>query len=145
MIWSFYCADTGVFTGQRFKGPYLNERNIPQGCKAFEGDIDHRRLRLDIDTVALVDHTPPAEDSMIVESRALSLAMAEIESLERLQIRSMSDLFDDPTDQVARENYNRRKFRIAELRERVSAGREAILGAAQSLRNTPVIQLKEPQ
>lgn len=126
MIWSFYRSDTGVFIGQLFSGPRLDPANIPAGCAAYGGAVDHRRQRLDISTGELVDHVPEAENQWVVQSRLIATQMAEIEALERLQIRSMSELFDDPGNQEARENYNRRKSRIAELRQLVTAGKETI-------------------
>lgn len=53
----------------------------------------------------------------IAQARAAEVAArVEIEALERLQIRSISALLADPTDAVARENFNRRKARIDSLR-----------------------------
>jgi hypothetical protein len=131
MIWSLYVTESGIFTSHRLSGPRLIEANIPAGCSAYEGEVDHRQKRLDVTSGELVDFVPPAEDEWVVQSRALAETIAEVESLERLQIRSMSDLLDDPNDQDARSNYDRRKARISELRQRLTAGRETIARAEQ--------------
>ena len=121
MIWSIYRSDTGVFTGQTFSGPRLMPGNIPEGCAAFAGEVDHRRKRLDRVSGELVDFSPPEEDTWIVESRMKAAAMAEIELLEKQQLRSAFELFDDPDSQVAREHFDRRKSRINELRQVITA------------------------
>ncbi|ACB34496.1 hypothetical protein Lcho_2230 [Leptothrix cholodnii SP-6] len=57
--WSF-CDAGGVFTGAMYSGPEdLLEINTPAGCAAIPGDHDHLRVRVDLETGAVVPYRPP--------------------------------------------------------------------------------------
>lgn len=148
----FYDEATGMFTGQSISvSATAAERTVnayaTPGQKAFFGVADPQSQRVDVVTGGLVEHRPPQPSDehewhllmrrwvkrpevQAAEGKR-SAALAEIERLEKLQIRSISDLLDNPNDQTARENYDRRKSRIAELRDQVNAGRETIALAEQ--------------
>jgi len=124
MNWSFYDLGTGEFTGRRFSSPYPNELKIPDGCGAIEGAYDPFSWRVDLSNgqaIAYVARERIAEQELRNSIRA---AHAEREKLEIEQIRSLSALFDDPNDSVARANYARRKVRIEELRSVINAETE---------------------
>lgn len=136
----FYDVVTGLFTGNSLSlsGSRLEvlRRNTPEGCKAYEGAVDYLSQRVDVETDALIDYQPPAPDSnyewnpqvkrwlkraeVVADEQRKADVMAEIESLEKLQLRSISELYSDPNSRAARDHFDRRKARIDELRASLS-------------------------
>lgn len=58
---SIFRLDTGIFTGDRIGGePEFVLRNTPNGCGAWPGEHDHRRVRVDLATQSLLAYQPPA-------------------------------------------------------------------------------------
>jgi hypothetical protein len=129
----FYDKATGIFTGDSLaiSGRLdVLKKNTPDGCDAFEGAVDYLSQR--VEAGALVDYQPPQPDSNhewspqvkrwvkradVVELELRrAAATAEMEALEKLQIRSITELWEDPNSAPARENFDRRKARISELR-----------------------------
>lgn len=84
--WSFYRLDTGLFTGRTFTGPgYALAANRRPGEGVLEGIHDHRRKRVDLSSMTVVEYqAPPEVDPILVQER--------IEALERRQLRTMREI-----------------------------------------------------
>lgn len=116
---------------------------LPPGIGYVEGRFDRLSQRFDLLTRAVVDHQPEQPDDdhewraenpdapHLVDQRwrwfkkrevierewQSTRLLRQIEDIEKLQVRSLSDLLDDPSDANARANYDRRKAEIAQLRQ----------------------------
>jgi hypothetical protein len=139
----FYDLSTGVFTGESFSFSGRDDvlaSNTPPGCGVYEGDIDWLSNRIDVETKQILDYQPPPPDvdhewnlqtkrwqkrtDVVAREQRTADAIAEIQSLEKLQVRSISELLVDPDATEARDNLERRKARIDELRHSITAGKE---------------------
>lgn len=138
--WSVYDANTRKFTGRRFTVRDRDvEANLADGERAKEGVFDHLSQCVD-ESGEVIDFQPESPGPeyewdeqgsrwvirVDVQQRREheARALAEMESLERLQVRSMSELFDNPDDLEAREHFDRRKARIDELRRTITESRQ---------------------
>lgn len=125
-------------------------RNVPDGYDYVIGRFDRLSQKIDLVSGAVVDYQPDQPDSdhewratnptasekgeqrwrwvkkpeVIERERKSAALLRQIEDTERLQLRSISDLLDDPSDKSARENYERRKAEIDRLRSDLSAVRK---------------------
>jgi len=125
--WSFYDPATGEFIGRTFAGPDTALAiNTPRGMVAFEGDHDHRTMRVNLGTGALERwrDPPPSRDhqwqaGQWVRSRVAARreALAQIVALEAQQLRPLRELAVDPDNPIARERLTSLDAQIAELRE----------------------------
>lgn len=116
MKWSFYSLETGEFTGRRFSSPFEHELKIPEGQGAVEGYHDPASSRVDLETGQVVEW----ENAKFIAARdahaRVVAAIAERTALEREQIRSISELLEEPENAEARAHFNRRRARLDELR-----------------------------
>lgn len=139
---TFYDLATGELGGVRTL-PAKAEVKAQDGYGFILGRFDRMSQRFDLGTRQVVDHQPPKPDddhewraenpraadrvdqrwrwlkTPEVIQRELRSAhlLRQIENIEQLQLRSISDLLDDPNDAEARANYDRRKAEIARLRQ----------------------------
>lgn len=142
---SFYRLSDGLFTGT-VRGVSVSRRVedvvVPNGCGMVEGRQDHLSTRVDLVSGKIVDYQPPQPDAdhewvhdddsgnrvrrwvlkqeVVLRRLRRQNAVTEIDSLERLQVRSISELIADPNATAARANFERRKARIDELRSVIS-------------------------
>jgi len=137
MSWSFYNATTGEFLPRLFSGSSkLLEQNTPAGHVAIEGQFDPLSQRVDVETGEVVDYQPPQPDDdhewreKVVEGRPrwvkkreivarearAATAQADIDALERKQLRPMRELALDPSNAPARQ-------RVAEIEAEIVAKR----------------------
>lgn len=106
--WSFYRADTGELTGDRYSAPDESglSQNTPPGCVAVEGRHDHISRRVDVATGQVISYQPPqpspdhewtgerwrlnpaAQD----RARQRRAAQASIDALEAQQPRAAREL-----------------------------------------------------
>lgn len=130
MRWSFYRADTGEFTGDRYSAPddSMLDVNTPAGCIAVEGHHDHLSKRV-VDG-RVVDYQPPKPSvdhewngsrwvlnaSAVARNSTRARALARIADLERRAIRPSQELQLNPDDAEAR-------ARLADLRAQIAAQR----------------------
>jgi len=64
--YSFYNPDSGIFTGEKFVTNNLVGRQVPDGCRAIEGNFDHLCVRVDVsdpDCLVVVDYQAPRPDA----------------------------------------------------------------------------------
>ena len=131
MRWSFYDPATGLFSGKKFRGirPSDVEANTPEGLIAIEGEYDHRCQRI-LPDGQVVDWKPPKPDDdhewngtrwiLTVAVAAVRKkrrdTQAEIENLERSQLRSMREVILDSTDDIAKDRLSGIERQIAILR-----------------------------
>lgn len=102
-VWSF--LKDGKPTGAMFAGPAKAlAANTPDGCEAVPGVIAEDR------------HDPEIARARII---------ASIEEIERKQVRSIADLIENPSDQLARFHFEKRKEQIAQLRASLEKGTSA--------------------
>lgn len=89
----------------------------PEAISAADIELDLLRQRLIVTDKGLAEENRRRRE----ERQRRTSAIQEVESLERLQIRSLSELAANPDDQSAREHFNRRKERIDSLRSIITA------------------------
>jgi hypothetical protein len=127
----FYHLQTGELSRfvYRTNSPRADEHiaaNTPPGYQAIEGVTDRDAQRVDIGTGRLI--SDPALKQRNVDRklawRKKRQARHEIEELEKLQVRSISELLQNPSDSIARGHFERRRKRIEQLRNDLTAGTE---------------------
>lgn len=90
--WHFYDPQTGIFSSRTYSGlePGL-KANTPKGMAPFEGRVDRKKQRLNLETKALVDHET-APDERYAKRRERARILAELKSLDDRQARPLAEL-----------------------------------------------------
>jgi len=115
--WSFYDSETGRFRGTRYSAKTDKDlgANTPAGCAAYEGSIDWRTKRFDIDKDEIVD------DEALIAQRAVDksdrIARSTIKELEALQLRPLRELALG--DETAKYRIEQIDLAIAEQRVKI--------------------------
>jgi hypothetical protein len=130
VTWSFYDSETGVFTGQKYRGRARDlERNTPDGLVAIEGDFDHvTQMVVDGEVVAREapsDHyfEPAVSRFVPIARKEMALQDAEarrrIVEIENAALRAQRELVRNPNDVAARKRVIDADDEIVELRKQL--------------------------
>lgn len=92
---SIYDLTTGVFTGAQLDVPAsLLAAYLPPNCAALPGRHDHKRVRVDVGTGAVVDYIPPkpgdtALTAYVWDAQAQAWAAQDTDAAVAQQVRAM--------------------------------------------------------
>jgi hypothetical protein len=140
--YSLYSRETGLLTGVVISVPgNLLAQNIPSGCAAMVGELDHMSQRIDLSTGEVIDYQPaqPSPDHEWIHdneqgkrvrrwqltaaagarNNASDQARGEIARLEAQQLRSVRELLLNPNDIEAIQRLDGIDTQIAELRSKL--------------------------
>jgi hypothetical protein len=89
---SFYHAETGVFSSKRYYGNYAAlASNTPHSHVPLEGVYDRRTQRMDIVAGEVVAYEPPPPSADEVRAKARREALQAIQRLEASQQRAIRE------------------------------------------------------
>jgi hypothetical protein len=134
---SLYDPATGIFNGMTISASdeELLKKNIPDGCGAIDGVIDHLAYSVDIETGTVVDYQPPQPNDdhewitdtkrwqikpdIIKKQQDKAQALAQLQLLDAKHLRALDEVIAEPDNMVARDNLDAiRKLKI-QLRKKL--------------------------